>query len=88
MQALNRLGATRTMEGYLRFIQNLTATPPVRLQPCYGIDGDMQLDRDHGAASAGYRGMGRCASATPPTQQVQQRRLRCGDPRGDPELLR
>jgi GH15 family glucan-1,4-alpha-glucosidase len=58
VQALNRLGATRTMEGYLRFIQNLTATPPLRLQPCYGIDGDPQLDEIIVPHLAGYRGMG------------------------------
>jgi GH15 family glucan-1,4-alpha-glucosidase len=58
VQALNRLGATRTMEGYLRFIQNLTATPPLRLQPCYGIDGDKELVEIIVPHLAGYRGMG------------------------------
>jgi GH15 family glucan-1,4-alpha-glucosidase len=58
VQALNRLGATRTMEGYLRFIQNLTATPPVHLQPCYGIDGNLQLDETIVPHLQGYRGMG------------------------------
>ena len=58
VQALNRLGATRTMEGYLRFIQNLTATPPLHLQPCYGIDGNLQLDETIVPHLAGYRGMG------------------------------
>jgi len=58
VQALNRLGATRTMEGYLRFIQNLTATPPLRLQPCYSIDGGLQLDETIVPHLAGYRDMG------------------------------
>jgi GH15 family glucan-1,4-alpha-glucosidase len=58
VQALNRLGATRTMEGYLRFIQNLTATPPHRLQPCYGIDGEVRLDERVVPHLKGYRGMG------------------------------
>jgi GH15 family glucan-1,4-alpha-glucosidase len=58
VQALNRLGATRTMEGYLRFIQNLTATPPLRLQPCYSIDGGMQLDEIILPHLPGYRDMG------------------------------
>lgn len=57
LQALNRLGATRTMEGYLRFVQNLTAVPPLNLQPCYAIDGGMQLDEQEVPHLAGYRGM-------------------------------
>lgn len=58
IQALNRLGATRTMEGYLRFIQNLTATPPLKLQPCYAIDGDVRLDETVVPHLPGYRDMG------------------------------
>jgi GH15 family glucan-1,4-alpha-glucosidase len=58
IQALNRLGATRTMEGYLRFLQNLTATPPLKLQPCYGIDGDVRLEETVVGHLAGYRDMG------------------------------
>jgi len=58
IQALNRLGATRTMEGYIRFIQNLTATPPLRLQPCYAIDGGVSLDEIVIRHLPGYRDMG------------------------------
>lgn len=58
VQALNRLGATRTMEGYLRFIQNLTATPPLRLQPCYSIDGGLHLEETIVSHLPGYRDMG------------------------------
>src|ERR1700723_1112206 len=71
VQALNRLGATRTMEGYLRFIQNLTATPPMRLQPCYGIDGDPQLDEIIVPHLAGYRGMGPVRVGNAAYTQVQ-----------------
>jgi len=71
IQALNRLGATRTMEGYLRFIQNLTATPPLRLQPCYGIDGNAQLDEMIIPHLRGYRGMGPVRVGNAAYQQVQ-----------------
>jgi GH15 family glucan-1,4-alpha-glucosidase len=71
VQALNRLGATRTMEGYLRFIQNLTATPPLRLQPCYGIDGEKQLVETIVSHLAGYRGMGPVRVGNAAYDQVQ-----------------
>jgi GH15 family glucan-1,4-alpha-glucosidase len=71
VQALNRLGATRTMEGYLRFIQNLTATPPLRLQPCYGIDGDKELVETIVPHLAGYRGMGPVRVGNAAHEQVQ-----------------
>jgi GH15 family glucan-1,4-alpha-glucosidase len=58
IQALNRLGATRTMEGYLRFIQNITVNRPLRLQPCYAIDGGTHLQESVVEHLAGYRGMG------------------------------
>jgi GH15 family glucan-1,4-alpha-glucosidase len=71
IQALNRLGATRTMEGYLRFVQNLTATPPLRLQPCYGIDGNLQLDETIVPHLQGYRGMGPVRVGNAAYSQVQ-----------------
>src|ERR1019366_8517378 len=71
VQALNRLGATRTMEGYLRFIQNLTATPPLRLQPCYGIDGNKELVETIVPHLAGYRGMGPVRVGNAAYEQVQ-----------------
>ncbi|MBC7984926.1 MAG: glycoside hydrolase family 15 protein, partial [Candidatus Obscuribacterales bacterium] len=44
IQALNRLGATRTMEGYLHYITNVfTAARDAPLQPVYGISGEPQL---------------------------------------------
>lgn len=59
IQALNRLGATRTMEGYLRYINNLVGQTPVQdLQPVYGIAGEPQLAERIAPALPGYRGMG------------------------------
>lgn len=59
VKALNRLGATRTMEAYLRFIVNIAAgTEGYALQPLYGISGESVVDESKAAALAGYRGMG------------------------------
>lgn len=57
VRALNRLGATRTMEGYLRFISNIATSDGV-LQPLYGIHYQKRLDERIAPDLAGYRGMG------------------------------
>ena len=57
--ALNRLGATRTMESFLRYIDHVsirTAGGP--LQPLYGIGGETHLTERIAPHLAGYRGMG------------------------------
>jgi GH15 family glucan-1,4-alpha-glucosidase len=56
--ALNRLGATRTMEGFLGYIANLVTGPEWALQPVYGIGLESRLDERIEPALAGYRGMG------------------------------
>ena len=59
VQALNRLGATRTMEGYLHYIDHIVACSSVGdLQPLYGISGDSQLEERQIDTLDGYRGMG------------------------------
>jgi GH15 family glucan-1,4-alpha-glucosidase len=70
IQALNRLGATRTMEGYLRFIQNLTART-LRLQPCYGIDGNVELVETMAEHLPGYRRMGPVRIGNAAYEQLQ-----------------
>lgn len=59
IHALNRLGATRTMEGYLRFIKHTFGGDGVRrLQPLFSVTGDAEVpERDVGGLP-GYRGMG------------------------------
>jgi len=58
VHALNRLGATRTMEGFLRYIINLVAgAGEQRLQPLYGIGGERRLDEHVAGDLPGYRGM-------------------------------
>ena len=57
VRALNRLGATRTMEEYLRYVFNL-ATTDGTLQPLYGIGFEGRLTEEEVPTLAGYRGMG------------------------------
>jgi GH15 family glucan-1,4-alpha-glucosidase len=63
VHALNRLGATRTMEDYIRFLVNLVATNQdrnggFRLQPLYSILGHARPDERIVPSLPGYRGNG------------------------------
>ncbi|MBW2425122.1 MAG: glycoside hydrolase family 15 protein [Deltaproteobacteria bacterium] len=60
VHALNRLGATGTMEGYLGYLTNLVAGagPDGGLQPVYGIGLEQALIERTEDSLAGYRGMG------------------------------
>lgn len=59
VQALNRLGATRTMEAYLRYIMNIIESAQGgSLQPLYGISGETQLAERIVESLPGYRSMG------------------------------
>ena len=58
VRALNRLGATRSMEEYIRYIFNLVADEEPELQPVYGIGFEKVLAEDAVESLAGYRGMG------------------------------
>ena len=57
VRALNRLGATRTMEEYLRYVSNLIPEDG-HLQPLYGIGLQRELHEEEVPSLAGYRGMG------------------------------
>jgi GH15 family glucan-1,4-alpha-glucosidase len=72
IHALNRLGATRTMEGYLRYINNVVAAAGNRpLQPVYGISGEAQLTEQIISGLIGYRGMGPVRVGNQAFEQVQ-----------------
>ncbi len=59
VHALNRLGATRTMEEFIGFITNVAALDPGgQLKPVYGILPSRDLAEREVPALAGYRGMG------------------------------
>jgi GH15 family glucan-1,4-alpha-glucosidase len=57
VRALNRLGATRTMEEYLRYVGNVS-TSMGELQPLYGIGYERRLEESEVESLSGYRGMG------------------------------
>ena len=59
VQALNRLGATRTMEEHLNYITNVVAgAENGHLQPVYGVALDARLIEEEVPSLAGYRSMG------------------------------
>ncbi len=59
VSALNRLGATGTMERYLQYILNIIAdSKGLPFQPVYGIHRNAELEERIAPALAGYNGMG------------------------------
>lgn len=59
IQALNRLGATRTMEDYLRFIDAIVARcGDAELQPLFSVTGEPDVPERTVTSLRGYRGMG------------------------------
>jgi GH15 family glucan-1,4-alpha-glucosidase len=59
IKALNRLGATRTMEGYLRYIHHIVARSGAgSLQPLYCISGDTDAAERSIPTLGGFLGMG------------------------------
>ena len=72
VNALNRLGATRTMERYLAYIVNIVADAGGGpLQPVYGIDGRATLEEHVVPSLPGYRGMGPVRVGNQAYRQVQ-----------------
>ena len=72
VSALNRLGATQTMERYLRYIINLiTDSDDGFLQPVYRISGSPDIDEREIESLTGYRGMGPVRIGNAAYTQVQ-----------------
>jgi GH15 family glucan-1,4-alpha-glucosidase len=72
VNALNRLGATRSMERYLAYIVNIAADAGGEpLQPVYRIDGRTDLEERIEPALPGYRGMGPVRIGNQAYKQVQ-----------------
>jgi len=72
VQALNRLGATTTMEQYLRYVINVaTEAGDKPLQPVYGISGEPRLTERIVTSLPGYRGMGPVRVGNQAYEQVQ-----------------
>jgi len=74
INALNRLGATQTMERYMGFILNIVADGNAvggALQPLYGITGHRSADEQVVASLPGYRDMGPVRIGNEAYRQVQ-----------------
>ena len=72
VHALNALGATKTMEGYLNYIMNIAAaSKDGYLQPVFGITQKQQLHESVVESLAGYRGMGPVRVGNDAYRQVQ-----------------
>jgi GH15 family glucan-1,4-alpha-glucosidase len=72
VDALNRLGATDTMERYLGYIINIAAGAERQpLQPVYRINGGLQLVESIVPSLPGYRGMGPVRVGNQAYTQVQ-----------------
>jgi len=72
VRALNRLGATETLERYIGYLGNLAAAAPEGyLQPVYGIHLGQALPERTIESLPGYRGMGPVRVGNEAYQQVQ-----------------
>jgi GH15 family glucan-1,4-alpha-glucosidase len=72
VQALSRLGATRTMEGYLNYIDGVVAGSGVAgLQPVYGITGAPQIAERRIQTLEGYAGAGPVRIGNQAAEQTQ-----------------
>jgi len=73
VQALNRLGATKTMEKFLSYIFNIVAAHGVDqdLQPVYGVSGEAALEESTVESLRGYRDMGPVRVGNDAYRQVQ-----------------
>ena len=72
INALNRLGATQTMERYLAYILNLVAeADAASLQPLYGVTGTRDAAERIVDTLPGYRGMGPVRAGNAAARQAQ-----------------
>ncbi|HEY8247509.1 MAG TPA: glycoside hydrolase family 15 protein [Hyphomicrobium sp.] len=71
ISALNRLGATKTMEAYLNYITTIAVDVDPPLQPVYGIIHNQPLDERVAADLAGFRAMGPVRVGNQASEQTQ-----------------
>ncbi|MCE9679004.1 glycoside hydrolase family 15 protein [Shewanella sp. AS1] len=72
VHALNRLGATRTMEQYLHYLVNIVAEMDDEyLQPVFCINGTKQMTERIVTQLPGYRGMGPVRMGNQAAEQIQ-----------------
>lgn len=72
VHALNRLGATQTMEQYLQYLVNIVASmDDLPLQPVFCINGSKAMPERVATHLPGYRGMGPVRIGNQAAEQVQ-----------------
>ncbi len=72
VNALNRLGATGSLERYLRYIEEIpTAEGAAQLQPVYGVSGARDLTEQVAPGLAGYLGFGPVRMGNQAYEQIQ-----------------
>ena len=71
IMALNRLGATQSMEAYLDYITTVATTANGPLRPVYGIVHDQALDESVAEHLAGFLGMGPVRVGNQAAEQIQ-----------------
>jgi GH15 family glucan-1,4-alpha-glucosidase len=72
VHALNRLGATRTLEGYSAYITNIVAASNGKpLQPVYGVSLEARLHERIVESLTGYHGMGPVRAGNAAYSQIQ-----------------
>ncbi|MDB5369577.1 MAG: glycoside hydrolase 15-related protein [Roseomonas sp.] len=72
VQALNRLGATRTMEDYIRYVTNVVAISPGGvLKPCYPLVPSLPMPERIAGSLPGFLGMGPVRVGNQAAEQVQ-----------------
>src|SRR5262245_4774415 len=71
IKALNRLGATQTMEEYIHYITNIAVEAESPLRPVYGIVPVESLEERFAPDLAGFKGMGPVRIGNQAAEQLQ-----------------
>ena len=71
IRALNRLGATQTMEAYINYITTVAVDPERPLRPVYGIIHNQSLEERIASDLVGFRGMGPVRIGNQAAEQLQ-----------------
>jgi GH15 family glucan-1,4-alpha-glucosidase len=71
VKALNRIGATRTMESFINFILGIAREDVRDLKPCYGIVPNSSLEEVEALALKGYQNSGPVRIGNAAADQVQ-----------------
>ena len=71
IKALNRLGATQTMEGYIHYITNIAVDADGPLRPVYSVVHNEALEERIAPDLAGYKGLGPVRIGNQAAEQLQ-----------------